>query len=272
MNIFEFNCYKEIITHLMGQKSKGGRGELAKISKFLNVHSSLISQVMSGSKEFSIEQMLGVTQYFELNESESEFLVFILERERAGTQALKKFWQYRIDRARKDSKDLAKRLKKADGLNSEDAAVFYSSWLYSAVRIFTSIDNGKTEKEILTRFGSNKLKLREVLDFLERVRLVVKEGDKYKIGPRVTHLSSGSPFLPKHTSNWRLRAITKSESVDKDEILYSGPMSISRKDFLQLKEEIVQFIKNFTKRVENTEPEELACFNIDLFWLSEKPD
>jgi hypothetical protein len=57
------------------------------------------------------------------------------------------------------------------------------------------------------------------------------------------------------------------ERLTPDEYMYTGNFTISKKDFLSFREELVQVTKRFLDTVKETEPEDLAQFNIDLFWL-----
>ncbi len=45
------------------------------------------------------------------------------------------------------------------------------------------------------------------------------------------------------------------------------PISISKTSFEKLREEMVKFIKKFLEEVHACDPEELACLNLDFFWI-----
>lgn len=43
------------------------------------------------------------------------------------------------------------------------------------------------------------------------------------------------------------------------------PLSLSKKDFQLIREEMVQLIKKISDTVAETKPEEIYCFNLDFF-------
>ena len=267
MNIFDYNDYKKCLRDHLAAKPSKGRGEYARIAKHLGVHSSLISQVMSGNKDFTPEQLQEITGYLGFSEAECEHLLFLLERDRAGTKKLKDYWQKKIDEVRKSAQLLATRLPKESVLSEKDRSIFYSSWIYSAVRIFTSVDDGKTLDEICLRFEISRERAMNILKFLSDGGLVTSEGGVFRVGPQVTHLGFGSPFLVKHHTNWRLQSIKCAENLTEGELMFTGPLTIGRSDFKQVKEEITQLIRSVSKRVKETTPEDIACLNVDWFWL-----
>ena len=71
----------------------------------------------------------------------------------------------------------------------------------------------------------------------------------------------------KHHANWRIKAIEASEMLEEEELMYTAQVSLSKKDFAILREEMATFIKTFLDRVHASPAEEIACFNLDWFWI-----
>lgn len=80
-------------------------------------------------------------------------------------------------------------------------------------------------------------------------------------------LENGSPHLLKHHANWRVKAIQYSDDISEDELMFTSPVSLSTKDFARLRENMVVFIKDFMTAVKESPEEEIACFNMDFFWI-----
>ena len=76
-----------------------------------------------------------------------------------------------------------------------------------------------------------------------------------------------SPHLLRHHSNWRIRAIQQSENLSAQELMYTAGVSLSKQDFNLLREEMVGFIKRFLSQVHASPAEEIACLNLDFFWI-----
>jgi hypothetical protein len=151
-------------------------------------------------------------------------------------------------------------------------AIFYSSWIYAAVRLYCSTSKeGRTLEEVAERFFITRPKAVEICEFLERSGLCVHAGDKYVMGPQSTFVPQGSPYLLRHHTNWRLKAVQAAESLSEEELMFTGVLSVSRADFALLREKMAGFIKKFSELVKDSPAEEVGCFNMDFFWLKETP-
>lgn len=165
------------------------------------------------------------------------------------------------------AKNIGNLVKVDREMNDHERSIFYSSWLYSAVHLMTSLDRPVTLAFICDRLKVSKSRATEVLDFLRQTRLVVEEGGKFKAGQNKTHLDKKSPFLKKHHSNWRLKEIEKAENLSTDEFMFSASLSLSRADFLKIKEELARASLATLETVKTSPAEDLAHLNIDLFWI-----
>lgn len=64
-----------------------------------------------------------------------------------------------------------------------------------------------------------------------------------------------------------MKAISRGEELSESELMFTGPVSLSKKDFEILREETIAFIKSFLDRVHASPAEEIACLNLDFFWI-----
>jgi hypothetical protein len=60
-------------------------------------------------------------------------------------------------------------------------------------------------------------------------------------------------------------AVDKSERISNEEMMYTVNFSVSKKDFLKVREELVQSIQRVIETVKDSPAEEMANLNIDLF-------
>lgn len=245
---------------------KGGRGELSRIARHLRVTTTLVSQIFAGQKCFTAEQAHALLPFLGLTGLEAEYFVYLVQWERAGTAELKKFWSRKMEELRQQSLQVVRRVSTDRALTEAERATFYSSPLFSAVRLYCSIEPGKSAEEISQRFGLSRTRTSKILKFLTETGLCVAAGSRYRMGAQKTHLESDSPHLPRHHANWRLKALQRSEGLARDELMYTAPVSLSQKDFRLLREEMVQFIQRFLEKVHASPAEEVACFQLDFFW------
>jgi uncharacterized protein (TIGR02147 family) len=268
MSIFEFKDYRAYLRDHIAHLPKKGRGELSKMALHLNVNTTLISQILSGTRDFSFEQAYSLSIFIGHSELETEYFSLLVQIERAGTAELKKYLQKKLELVKSEALKLSQRIFHEKKLTPQQRSTFYSSWIYSAVHLFASTkDKGVTLDEVTERFGLSKLRTKEVMEFLLTTGLCAEKNHRYVMGVQSTFVERGSPELLKHLSNWRLRAINKSEALAENELMYSGQFSLSKKDFEKLREQLANFLKEANQLVKDSPAEEIACLNLDWFWI-----
>jgi len=268
MSIFQYSHYKDFLKAYIVALPKKGRGEINRMAEYLRVHPTLISQVLNGnSKDFTAEQGYKLCDYLGLQSIEADYWILLVQRERAGTSEFKKYFSAKIDEIKKTSMQVAKRLDRHHRLTDRERSVFYSSWLYSAIRLFTSVGKGQNADSIAERFSISRSEASRILNFLKNTNLCIEKNGSYYLGPQHTHLEFGSPFLSRHHINWRIKAMQRSENLQDEEMMFTAPFSISKNDFIRIREELMKLIKTATKQIKDSPAEEIACLNLDLFWI-----
>jgi len=268
MSLFNFQDSRPFLRDYITKLPSKGRGEVSRIAGTLGVSTTLVSQVLAGDKSFTLEQAQRLTMYLGLSGLEQDYFILLVQLERAGTADLKKYWRGKLDELKERAQKIANRVRPDKVLSEEERAVFYSTPLFSAIRLYTTVgDKGKTLDEIAERFELTRARAAELLKFLAEAGLCKVSDGHYSMGVQSTHLEQGSPHLLKHHANWRVRAIHQSERLREDELMYTAPVSLSREDFGKLREGMVGFIKEFLKTVHASPAEEIACLNLDFFWI-----
>jgi uncharacterized protein (TIGR02147 family) len=268
MSAFNFTGTKAYLRHYISQLPKRGRGEISRIADHLRVSGTLVSQVLAGEKSFTAEQTQALISYLGLSGVEADYIMFLVQYERAGSSDLKKYWATKLSEAKEQSLKLSHRVKADTVLSEQERTVFYSSTIYSAIRLFTSVGHqGKGIGEICERFDLPRNKAAEILNFLIGCGLLLERDGRYFMGAQKTHLEQKSPHFLRHHSIWRINAINHNQEVSDRELMYTAPVSISKDDFDLLREEMAQFIKKFLDRVHSSPAEEVACLNLDFYWV-----
>jgi hypothetical protein len=263
MDIFKFKDYRDIVTQ--GLKTKSSKGQIGKLAEAIPMHRTQLSQVLSGSKEFSLEQAHATTIYLELAPIETKYFILLVEKERAGTQALKKYFDGDIEKLKQDSMQLSHRLKDHRNLSEADKAIFYSSWMYAAISLHCSIGKGAKLEEIAAYFSIDRKKCFEMMEFMVSSGLCILKGDRYQMGTQHTHVPAKSPLAIKHHLNWRLKSLQRQETVKDHELVFTAPMVISKKDFLVIREKLASTVKDCIEIAKESPSEELTLLTID--WL-----
>jgi uncharacterized protein (TIGR02147 family) len=268
MEVFKYSDYRAYLREYFRSQGKGGRGQLSKVAKALDVHSTFISLVFKEKRDLSIEQALLLGRYLNLTDAETEYFLDLVQLSRAGHHQLREYTKKKIKAAQETAKKLSTHFEHERQLGAEDRQVFYSSWHYSAIRVFTSTKTpGCTEEEIRERLNLPRSTVVEALHFLVRTQLVIQNGDRYQVGAQRTFLEKGHPLLKCHHSNWRLKALQQYEQLSDEEMMFTTTISLSRTDFARLRETLTEFVRTTSQVIKETNPEDLACVNVDLFWI-----
>lgn len=270
MEFYQIDNYRQLIRHYFDKRARAGRGEVAKLAKAIRVQPAFVSQVLTGKKDFSMEQCYSIAQYLELSEPEQEHLFLLVQKDRAGTSALKKYLTAKIEKQSEQFLKVANRLEKHRTLTDEDKAFFYSSWINMAVWLATSIGHGMSLESICEHLDIDRKRALEILDFLCEKNLCVYEDEVYKMGTQHIHIPNDSPYVVRHHMNWRLKALQRHERVRSEEIAFTSPVSISKKDFHVIREKILKCIKESIQVAKDSEAEDIAFLNIDWLWVDDR--
>jgi len=99
--IFDYECYKEYLNERIQSGPKRGRGVKKNLAEFLRCKTSLISAILSGDRDFSLDQAIQVSRFFSLGLLEKDFFIFMVGHEKAGTQELKDYYKEKLENYRK---------------------------------------------------------------------------------------------------------------------------------------------------------------------------
>lgn len=266
-NIWSFESSSEYLRSYIKSLPKAGYGQAKRIAEHLGVSSTYISQVISSERFLSLEQANALGLYLGFSSIEQDYWMNLIQLERSGTKELKNYFRKNLEKLKADAQAVANRLDPKKVLSDEEKSIFYSSTIYSVVHLFCSIGtSGASLDSIIERFELSRTKAIEVIRFLLDCGLLKEENGLYQLGIQSTHIGQGSPHLLKHHANWRIKAIQASESISNTELMYTSQVTLSKKDFDKLREQMIDFIKIFLDQVHASPAEDIACFNLDWFW------
>ncbi len=219
-------------------------------------------------RQLSEEQALETAEYFELAPIETKYFRLLVRHASVSTTKLRQTIHAELEELRAAAQSIATRVRTEKTLGEKESAEFYSNWLYTACRLYCSTSaSGRSADEIAARFGIPRPRALEILGFLVSTGRCVTEKDLYRMGPQSTFVAKGSPFLGRHHTNWRLQGLRAFEELSDAELMFTGVMSVSRADFTRLRERVAEFLNEFSKTVKVSPAEEIACLNMDFFWI-----
>lgn len=265
MDIFEFESYKKYTLKRIEAQPKKGYGQLKRLSEFMGVSTTFVSQVFQGEKSLNLEQGTAVCEFLSLTELETEYYLKLILIERAGTEKLRKILLKEASKVREHAHKIINRLSDAKVISDEHKVIFYSEWYMSAIRLLTSIQGYQDVDSIAEYFHLPRKTVMEAVNFLVKLGLIKNEKGFLEVGPSHTHLGADSPFVKSHHSNWRLKAMENMNFAYDEKLHYTSPTTIGKKDAMRVRAEIVKFIEGIGEIIDPSPNEELMCLNIDWF-------
>lgn len=266
ISVYEFKEYKAFLRNLAGGRSPL-RGVKAQIAKAAGCQATYLSQVLHGKIHLSAEQLEKVARSFNFSADETDFLLLLLSKDRAGTHELKAHYQKKIDERIKERLNVVHRLGAANPLTEEQHALFYSSWHYLAIHIALTIPALQDRKSLANYFSIPIPRVDEILKFLLEAGLASHDGFKYTPLQQTIRLGKNSPHIYRHHTHWRQQSIESLERETEKDLHYSAVVSLSRSDVLKLKDRMLEQIKENIQIVKDSPAEEMFVFNVDFFSL-----
>lgn len=265
MRIYEFIDYKRYLEQQIHALPNRGRGEMTRIAKALDIHTTMVTHVLKGKLQFTLEQTLKLAEHWALNELETEYLVALVHHERAGDKRAKAFCRKRVDELRARALNLSSRLDTKNELSESDRAQFYSSWIYTYLRLLSATDSYSSEQAMAAATGLPLNSVRTAVEFLISRGLCIEQNGKIKYGPTRTYVEASSPLVATHHMNWRRKTSERFDKLRTEDLVFTYPVVMSEKDFLVVREKLVQFVEEFKKTVAPSPSDGLYCLNLD--WL-----
>ncbi|RYZ86012.1 MAG: TIGR02147 family protein, partial [Proteobacteria bacterium] len=208
-SVFKFESYKDFLRNWIASRPRKGHGELKRLATALNVHSTLMSQVVNGQRDPSLEQAAELASVIGLSARERRFFLAQVQFAKAGSKKLRDVFSEELQFLREQELDVASKFKVKSELNEDAKSYFYSDWTYSAIRLITDLNSVSSERQIADALNLPIGLVKDRLEFLVANGLCLKTGSKYKLGPAITHLPRSSHLVGQHHRNWRMRSLDR---------------------------------------------------------------
>lgn len=265
MDLYSNTDYREALSRKIEEYPHQGHGKKSELSRYLGVHTTLVSQVLKGHKDLSVDQVLLAAKFFSLSELETEYLSTLLMQNRSANQTSKKYFDEKLNTIRNKAKNISQRVKKDFELTEEIKAIYYSDWSYAAICQAVALDEIQNADDISNFLNLSRGQVVNKLEFLLECGLVIKENNNLTYGVNSLHLAKTSPWIKSHHMNWRQKAIESLNDNDDRALHYSCPLTISSKDAEKLHQLVIKFIEEMREVVDPSPCEEFYCLNIDWF-------
>jgi uncharacterized protein (TIGR02147 family) len=264
LSVFAFQDYRSFL-HSSIQAQPEQWGLIAKMAKAANCQRPYLSKVLKGDAHLTPAQGYGLTQFWKMTSDETDYFMSLLEAERAGSPRYREYILRKAQTLKKSHEDLAKRVKRESAVIENEQIDYYSSWHWVAIHVLVSIPEYQTIEAICRRLSLAPHLVEYVLRRLETLGFVRRESEKWRFVSHDRHIPRGSPLVAFHHSNWRHRAILDAQDPNNDSVHFTVVQSLSRSDYEQVKQLVLDFIEKASKIAGPSKKEEMMCLSCDLF-------
>lgn len=267
--IFEYDDYKSFTMDRIEAYPNAGRGIRAKLAEAIGCQVAYVSHVLAADRHFNLEQAEALARFFGLGTDETEYLLLLVEENRAGTTQLRRVLRAQLERRREKFRQLRNRVKLKGQINREDQARYYSSWHFQAVHTALTISECHTAPALQKTLGIPLKRVNAVLSFLQSRGLVEQQGNHFVPTERYIHLGADSPLISKLHSNWRIHAV---ESLDRDnpeDLHYSGVVTLAHSDFQKVREILMKGLLEAIEAIKPSKEERVCVVGLDFYQLSD---
>jgi uncharacterized protein (TIGR02147 family) len=264
--LFDFKDYRPYLKEAFPTHGTN-RGSRARLAAALGVWKGFVSSVIHGDADFSLEQAYRVSHHLSHTDDEREYFLLLILKARAGSKDLEKHFAERIDAIQKKREEIRERIGATSGISDTDKMTYYSSWHYTAMHMCLMVPALQTPPAMAKYLGVPLEKIAKMLEFFIKSGLAEQKGNTYVVGPTRIHISSDSPFVSKHHSNWRMQAIQALDRDRKEDLHYSSVMSISKEAAENIRELILRTIEETEPIIREAKDERIVALTFDLFDL-----
>lgn len=265
--VFEYNQYKSYLNAKLSER--GARSGLrAKFAKAIQCQSSFVSQILHTDLNLSLEQACLANEFFEHDSREAHYFMLLVQKERAGSLKLRKYFQRQIQSVMDERSTVKSRVPPTHELTEAQQGRYYSEWDYIAIHIGLAVPGLNTPQSLAHVFQLPVERVESILKFLVDIGMVEYSSDGYRAIKGHLHLGQDSPFLRAHHTNWRLEVLKRLKAHSSETLHYSTVYSLSRSAYAQLKENLLSVIKENLEVVKPSSEEIVVCQLIDLFPLT----
>lgn len=268
-SLFQSQNYKEYVITTLEENAITQKGQRLRLAKHLNCNASYISQVFNEHQHLTPEQAMATSDFLGHSDTESRYFLNLVLMERAGSVKLKNYYKLELEKLRSEQLTVRNRIKANRTLSTEDQAKYYRVWYYAAIHMIVALSNFRKREAIAKALKLPLAKVRQSVEFLISTGLLKEKNSELFQGENNILIGTDSPFLIRHQTNWRMRALQELDNQKSDHLHYSSVITCSNSDLSTIKEIMIKAIQEIRETIKKSPDETLAVYNLDLFRVLE---
>jgi len=268
-SFYETDDYRTILGKLI-QGQKKNKLSLTQIAADSGIQPSYLSSVVNGKTHLSQDQLFAICGLMKLSDSETDYLLLLLDWERSGFHSRKEVLKKKIDEIRDNGLRIEKILS-TKGKKVESAPdSYYLDPHVTILHLYLESHSSKHDiKGIAQDLRLSPNKVQELLQTLKSLGLIKKVEDRWQVQNNNFHLPSDSPIVRMNQLAFRTLAMERILSLPSSKhYSFGATISLSEEDATQIRVEFLKFIDRCKVIVSESKSTKLMQLHFDLFpWV-----
>lgn len=263
-SVFSTSSYRHFLKDWL--KNNHSHGLMRALAQSMGCHNSHLTRILKDEVHMTMDQAFGACEHLKLTDAETEYFLKLVEYDRGASPNYKKKIKLELTKLKESHQNLAQKFQEPRLGSSALETLYYSSWHWLAIHIATTVPELQSIASIAKRFNLDEAFVRESLLTLERYGFVNHRNGIWKANEKFNiHLPKTSPMSSVMHNSWRDRATMDTQKSKTDGLHYTVVQSLSKEDFENIKELLLEAVERYKKIADKSKEEELACFCIDFF-------
>lgn len=273
MDLYECEDYREALKGLVElQKSLGKSVTYSSLAMAMRVQKPYVSKVMSGMADFNSDQLFMACRYLGLGSEETDFLLLLLDFDRALYPERRELLEKRIEKIREEKRDTGKKLdsvKKMDG-DEFDISIYADYYLEPDIlltHMMLTVEKFRKNLDLLREcLQMREERLGDILVRLEKMKLIAVKNEKIEILVNSMHLPKDSRLVGAHQQLLRMHCQHRLAQLNRDQKkVFAVTFTSTKKNRGKIEEAFNRFIGEVRGIATKGKAEEVYQLNFDLF-------
>lgn len=266
VDIFNYADPVSYLNDLISEsKNSGVIGLTSRLAKAADCQVSYFSQFLKFKNSLSFDHIIGISDFLGHSTIESDYFFNLFTISKAGTMKLKDRFKSKNEALKTQHLSISGRINNSKSVVVGAPEPYYYSWINAAIHMALSVPELNSVQTLSQRFEISEEKVREALNSLEQMNFIYKENGVWVLKDQLFHLSEKFPITAVNHLVWRSKAINNIEKEEKGSLNYSSSFAMSQTDYIILKKYILNFISEVRIKVQDSDPEDVFCLNVDFF-------
>lgn len=249
-----------------------GHGSQSALATAVRCQPSYLTKILKRETDFSLEQAEAAASFFQLDELDTEALLLLVMKGRAGTPSLRKRFEKKLAAMEKPGSEEFRAREivstKQEGprrFSNEDLKIFYSRWYYAAAHILMGKTGQHTVDSLAAQLLVPRASIQIMLRHLERMGMIVFKDGSYRMAETEFLVDAGADIMKEWHRSWRIRLLQSLDTpLMKGDFHFTILANVDEHGLQEMKKTMREMFKKFADIANSCQPDKAFVVHMDL--------